>query len=125
MRYREINPNPQGRRVGDCAIRAVALAVNQSWDDTYIDLCAEGFRMCDLPNSNAVWGMYLKRKGFVKTAVIPEDEPTTVEAFCAEHTRGTYVIAVSDHVVCAKDGYYMDAWDSGKCVPLYYWYKEV
>ena len=124
MRYREINPNPVGKRVGDCAVRAVALATNQSWDEAYIELCVLGLKMGDMPNANAVWGMFLKKQGFKKSAVIPDDEPTTIEKFCEEHKRGTFVIAVSEHVVCVKDGYYLDAWDSGQCVPLYYWYRE-
>ena len=44
--------------------------------------------------------------------------------FAAEHPSGTYILALSGHVVCVMDGDYYDTWDSGGEVPLYYWRKE-
>ena len=32
------NNNPFGRHVNDCSVRAIALAKEQSWDDTYKEL---------------------------------------------------------------------------------------
>ena len=32
------NPNPHGRRVGDCVVRAVSKALDQDWQTTYLDL---------------------------------------------------------------------------------------
>ena len=31
----EYNPNPVGRYVGDCAVRAISLALNMPWDDAH------------------------------------------------------------------------------------------
>ena len=31
----EYNPNPSGRRVGDCAVRAVAKALNVDWETAW------------------------------------------------------------------------------------------
>ena len=61
--------NPFGLRVGDCVIRAISKALNQSWEKTYIDLCVQGFMMSDLPSSNAVWSSYLKHKGFKRCTI--------------------------------------------------------
>lgn len=36
------NPNPLERSVGDCTVRAIALATDREWDDVYLDLCIEG-----------------------------------------------------------------------------------
>ena len=36
------NPNPEGKQVGDCTVRAIARATGQSWDATYIGLCLQG-----------------------------------------------------------------------------------
>ena len=36
--YSYYNANPYKIRVGDCVIRAISKALNQSWEDTYIDL---------------------------------------------------------------------------------------
>lgn len=53
------NANPDGRNVGDCTIRALSLALGQSWEQTYVELALEGFMMGDMPSANHVWGAYL------------------------------------------------------------------
>ena len=48
----------------------------------------------------------------------------TVSDFAEDHPKGTYILALSGHVVCVKDGDYIDTWDSGNEIPLYYWQQE-
>lgn len=45
----DYNPNPVGRRVGDCAVRAVARALNTDWETAYTMLVTNGFLMGDMP----------------------------------------------------------------------------
>lgn len=47
------NPNPLGKETGDCVIRAIAIATDQSWRETYRDLCEEGERMTGLQSQLA------------------------------------------------------------------------
>ena len=61
--YVEYNANPQKKRVGDCVIRAISKATGMSWEKTYTEICLQGFRMCDMPSSNSVWGEYLRENG--------------------------------------------------------------
>lgn len=91
------NPNPLGKMTGDCVIRAIAIATNQSWRETYRDLCRLGERMGDLPNANAVWGAYLREKG-AEQFLLPESCPEciTVEAFAQRYPGGVYVIGTGD-----------------------------
>ena len=56
------NPNPLGRQTGDCVVRAIAIATDHSWRETYRDLCRIGEIEADLPNSNMVWGIDLREK---------------------------------------------------------------
>ena len=81
--------------------------------------------MGDMPSSNAVWGAYLRSKGF-RREIIPDTCPEcyTVADFAAEHPRGEYILALSGHVVCVEDGIIFDTWDSTGQIPLYYWFKE-
>lgn len=120
--YINFNPNPQKRIVGDCAVRAVAMATNKTWDEAYTGLMLQGFKDMDMPSSNAVWGEFLKNHGFTKH-VLAEDCPEcyTLEKFCEEHPEGCYVVALPQHVVCVRDGNYYDTWDSGDEMPLYFW----
>lgn len=119
------NQNPEGFNVGDCTIRAISMATGQTWEKTYADLALQGFIMRDMPSANHVWGAYLKRLGF-KRSVIPNDYPDvyTVANFAEDHPYGTYILALSGHVVCVIDGDYIDTWDSGNEIPLYYWSRE-
>lgn len=120
--YCEYNPNPNGKRVGDCVIRAIAKAMNISWDAAYASIALQGYLMKDIMSSNSVWGEYLRRHGY-KRYVIPDTCPDcyTVREFCQDHPEGKYILATGSHVVVAEDGCYYDAWDSGDETPIYYW----
>ena len=125
MAYVFFNPNPEGQKVGDCAVRAVSKAIGKNWTDTYIGLCSEGLAYRDLPSSNYVWGMFLKKYGFEEhmiSSVCPDC--ITVRRFAKEHRKGIYVLACQNHVVCEIDGDYFDTWDSGDEIVLYYYKKE-
>lgn len=119
----EYNPNPLGLRVGDCVIRAISKALNKRWEETYIELCVQGFMMGDLASSNAVWSAYLKHKGFKRCTI--QDCPVcyTVEDFCREHPKGVYVIGTGSHAVCVCNGCAFDAWNSLRETPVYYFEK--
>lgn len=122
--YSYYNANPYKIRVGDCVIRAISKALNQSWEDTYIDLTIQGYLMGDLLSSNAVWGAYLKSKGFTRD-IISNDCPEcyTIEDFCNEHPKGTFIIGTGTHCVTVENGCVFDTWNSSGEVPIYFYYK--
>lgn len=123
--YSYYNANPYKIRVGDCVIRAISKALNQPWENTYIDLTIQGYLMGDLLSSNAVWGAYLKSKGFTRD-IVSNDCPEcyTIEDFCNEHPKGTYIIGTGTHAVCIEDGCVFDTWNSSGEVPIYFYKKE-
>lgn len=124
-RFIKVNPNPQGKSVGDCTVRAIALATDQEWEKVYLDLCIQGYTMSDMPSSNEVWGSYLTERGW-KLRRLQDTCPLcyTVVDFCEDHDRGTFIVGTGSHVICVKDGGYYDAWDSGEKVPLFYFERE-
>lgn len=121
----EFNPNPVSRRVGDCAVRAVAKALDIDWETAYCKLVKNGYLMGDMPSSNAVWGSVLRENGFSRAA-LPDTCPDcyTAEEFCEEHPDGTFVLGFNSHTATVKDGDIYDAWDSSKENPQYYWYRK-
>lgn len=123
--YSHYNPNPQNKRVGDCVVRAISKAIDQTWEQTYIELSLLGYLMGDLLSSNPVWGAYLKSRGFVRE-MIPSECPEcyTIADFCREYPHGVYVIGTGSHAVAVIDGIIFDAWDSSAETPLYFWRKE-
>lgn len=114
------NPNPTGKNVGDCAVRALSKALGQDWLVTYLSICIQGALAGDMPSANAVWGAYLAQHGF-RRRLAPDG--VTVSEFARAHPSGVYVLALSGHVVCIIDGTLYDTWDSSREVVLYYWRK--
>ena len=116
------NPNPTGKRVGDCTVRAISKALGQSWECTYTGLSLQGFLLGDMPSANATWGAYLRANGFARR-IVPDSCPDcyTVRDFAADHPHGTYILSLASHVVCLIDGDVYDTWDSQDETPLYYW----
>lgn len=119
------NPNPLDKKTGDCVIRAIAIATGSTWEDAYMDLCMEGLLMADLPNSNAVWSSYLRKHGY-KRSIIPNTCPDcyTVQDFAEDHPYGTYVLCNGTHTVTIINGSILDAWNSSREIPTFYFYKE-
>ena len=122
--YIEYDPNPVSSNVGDCVVRAVSKALNDSWENTYIKLCIMGFAMGDLPNSDNVFGAVLRMHGF-KKRVLSDTCPDcyTVKDFANDNPYGTFVLGLGGHVVAIEDGDIYDAFDSSNYIPIYYWYR--
>ena len=123
--YAMWNPSPRGAKVGDCAIRALAKALNVDWETAYTMLAVKGFEMADMPNSNAVIHAVLSQAGFDRQA-LPNTCPNcyTVAQFAEDHPSGVYVLGTGTHVVTIADGVIYDSWDSSGEYPVYFWEKR-
>lgn len=121
----EFNPSPTGRRVGDCAVRAIAKALDVDWEKSYMMLAANGFGMGDMPSSDSVWGSVLRQHGFYRES-IPNTCPDcyTVRDFCKDNPKGTFVLGFGGHVATVVDGDLYDSWDSSDEIPVYVWYRK-
>ena len=125
MAYVEFQNNPVGRRVGDCAVRAVSKALNMGWEAAYIALVINGLQMGDMPSSNSVIGSVLRQHGF-RRKNLPDECPDcfTVADFAEENPEGVFLLGTGEHVVTVIDGNYYDSWDSGKEIPQFVWYRK-
>lgn len=123
--FQSFNPNPRAEKVGDCAVRAIAKALEIGWYQSYVELVNEGLTQCDMPSANNVWGAVLRRYGFQRAA-IPAECPDcyTVGDFIRQHPEGTYVVALKNHVVTVVDGVLYDTWNSMDENPIYFWRRE-
>lgn len=120
--WKKFNPNPYGRSVGDCSVRAVAKALGIDWSTAYMLNTKAGYSMGDMPSSDAVWGAVLREHGF-RREVIPNRCPDcyTATDFCREHPQGVYVLGFGGHVATVVDGDLYDSWDSSNEIPIYVW----
>lgn len=123
--WKEYNPNPTGRKVGDCAVRAVAKALDIDWETAYLLIMANGYGMGDMPSSDSVWGSVLRQHGFYRMS-IPNKCPDcyTAEDFAKDNPKGIFVLGFGGHVATIVNGILYDSWDSSREIPAYVWYRK-
>ena len=122
--WQYINKNPRNKAVGDCTVRAISIATDNGWVETYLDLCLFGLLMADMPSANTVTTAYLKNKGF-RRRTIPDTCPDgySISDFCTDHPTVTYIIGTGSHLTTFIDGCLWDSWDSRNETPVYYFEK--
>ena len=123
--WKEYNPSPLQRRTGDCAVRALAKALDIDWETAYIKLCMNGYAMADMPNDPVVFSATLRKNGFYRKA-IPNECPDcyTAADFCEDNPEGTFVLCFGTHVATVVDGDLYDTYDTTDMVPQYVWYEK-
>lgn len=121
----EYNPNPAGRKVGDCSVRAVAKALDTDWETAYALIVNNGFAMGDMPSSDSVWGSVLRQNGFYRSAISNEcPDCYTAKDFADDHPDGIFVLGFGGHVATVVNGNLYDSWNSSNEIPQFYWHKK-
>lgn len=127
MRYEYLNKNPKQKKAGDCVIRAISAALDQSWEKTYADLCAIGVELCRMPNDRVVWGRYLESKGWVKCPELrdPNNKRFTIEQAHHYLRPVQYIINAGNlHVTYSNNNTLYDTWDCRRKIMHSYWRKK-
>lgn len=121
----QYNSNPFDINDDDCAIRAISIITEKSWETVYMDLVVLGITKGRMPTNKSVCNSYLKSLGFVRE-VIPNTCPDcyTVNDFCNDNRIGKYILVTDSHMVAVINGDLYDTWDSSNEIPLFYWKKE-
>lgn len=123
--WREYNPNPTGRMVGDCSVRAIAKALDIDWETAYAMIASNGYAMGDIMSSDSVWGAVLRQHGFYRKS-IPDSCPDcyTADDFCRDNPKGTFVLGFGGHVATVVNGILFDSWNSSREIPQFVWYRK-
>lgn len=104
--YKYYNANANGNFVNDCVIRAISVAENKSWEETYDELSRiakkNGILLDDV---NFVEPLLDYRYYRVKTY------NEKVGEFVEEHSKGTYLITMNGHITVSKNGIIYDTFD--------------
>lgn len=121
----QYNPNPLKKSVGDCAVRAVAKALDTDWMTAFVKLCMKAMELCDMPSADCVWGAVLRQNGF-KRESLPNLCPDcyTADDFCRDNPNGVFVLGFGGHTATVVDGDIYDAWDSSNEIPQFVWRKD-
>ena len=105
--YKYYNANSQNNFVNDCVIRAIAVAENRSWGETYDELSRiakkNGILLDDV---NFVEPLLDFRYNRIKT--YPGD---TVRNVVEDNPIGTYLVTMNGHITVAIDGVIYDTFD--------------
>lgn len=105
--YKYYNANANGNYVNDCVIRAISVAENKSWGNTYDELSIIAKRNgILLDDVNFVEPLLDSRYRRVKTFF-----NETVQDFLETHPKGTYLITMPNHITVLRNGIIYDTFD--------------
>lgn len=117
-RWKEFNPNPKGKRVDDCSIRAYCKANNLTWDDAFDIAVKVAKEEKDIINSSKVCHKIITEKlGWTLNEASKKVKPKereTVQEFCLKHNYGKFILHVKGHLVAVENGCFYDSWNSGE-----------
>ena len=117
-RWKEFNPNPKERNIGDCTLRSYCAAFGISWDKAF-DIASK------VAKENSSMIQYVADKVLVEEFNCVVDEKYNkktvkskdrikVNEFALCHPYGTYILHVRQHQVTVINGEYWDSWDCGE-----------
>lgn len=107
--FKYYNANPLGRLVNDCTIRAISLAKEQSWDETYEELShfarLKGITFSEIEFINDYLADHFERYCQKNKRVY------TLEDFLDLQLPGRWLVTMSGHITCVIDGICYDTFD--------------
>lgn len=119
-----INVNPNGNKVNDCVVRAIAYASGKSWHEVFGLLCETAGKMAMMPNDNEVYTAVLESLGFVKQKIATPKKGGKRKCVLdlAKECANLAVVKAAHHLVALDgQGHYVDIWDCGNKTAYTYW----
>lgn len=123
------NANVKDKITGDCVVRAIATALDQSWEQTVRELTEVGIKYGYLLDEKACYSRYLESKGWHKHPQPRKDDGTkyTGAEFCIEfpkYAKRCVANIGSLHVVAIMYGQVWDIWNSERRYIGNFWYHD-
>lgn len=121
-----INVNPKGKKTGDCVTRALATALNVSWDQALTEQFNLAIKTKLSVDDTRLINKLLTERGFTKMNMQPKKgcHRCTVGALAYEYLSETIVVRVAGHLTVIKEGEIFDTWDCSNCAVYCAWIKE-
>lgn len=106
--FKYYNANPFGRIVNDCTVRAISLATEKTWDETYRELSnyarQEGITFSEIEFINEYLAERYPR--YCNT-----DNFITLQDFLDLEIPGRFLITMNGHITCAINGVCYDTFN--------------
>lgn len=104
--FRFYNANAKNLFIDDCTIRAISLAEDRTWNDTY-------YKLSNLARQR---GMMMDSVEFIEDYLDDRYDRVksyskSVGQFVKEHPIGTYLITMPNHITIEIDGMIVDTFD--------------
>ena len=127
--YHFYNANPHNKFTDDCVIRALSTAMEQSWKDTFNDLCQISLKYGVMPTDTKCFSRYLKQNGWIKQSQPRKRDNTKyagkelIKEILYDNAPYTNIIAKigGHHIVAIINGKVYDTWDSTEGCIGNYW----
>lgn len=120
--FKYSNPNPAAAERhtlkwdrGDCAIRAVAHALNITWLRAFDLLTSYARSKYNVLNDRGLTRAFFTEYGYTYVGLKPErgKHRMTVEEFAKTHKKGYYFISIANHFTACVNGKIYDVWNCG------------
>lgn len=104
--YKYYNANKKGNFVNDCVIRAISVAQNKSWEETFTELSAianyEGTMIDDVDFVEKYLNRRYPRKCY---------KNTTLSEFIENNPYFIHLVTMNGHITVVIDGVVYDTFD--------------
>ena len=127
LELKNVNVNPKGRKTGDCVTRAIASALNISWEEAIQEQVKVALKTKYSLASKQTYEKILTEWGFVKMKQPRKVNNTKYyvkeldKVLTPKQMKSGVVVSVANHLTFVKDGYIIDTWNCGlKSVGNYY-----
>ena len=110
-------------QVGDCVIRAVAIATEQDYMEVFNALFEIGKELGRMPNDKQCYERYLTSKGWVKQSPLRnwEKKKYRVKKLGSKFKDQSVIIHTTNHLTTLVNGDINDTWDCREwCANSYY-----
>lgn len=108
--FKYYNANPLGRHVNDCAVRAISLAEEKTWDQVYGELSqyaqSQGITFSEIEFIDK----YLS-DNYEHFCQNKKDKVITVGDFANLKLSGRWLVTMSGHITVVIDGIIYDTFD--------------
>lgn len=106
--FKYYNANPLGRHVNDCSVRAISLATERTWDQTYEELSAfaqsQGITFSEIEFIDQHladrYPKYCSKNKLIQ-----------LKDFLKLQLPGRWLVTMSGHITCVIDGICYDTFD--------------
>lgn len=123
--YEYTNVNPKDKFGCDCVIRAIAFALNQTWEQTVRELTEYGIKRGLVCNDKKLYPKFLIEKGFRQCAEPRNGDNTKMSAkkFINYIQEDDIIVAKvgTHHLTVIKDKKIHDTWDCSGNTMHKYW----